>query len=199
MGLTYAANESGCLVGVPRRPMAAKAGHKVIGAVGGLKIPPVDIWIAGYKFCAQKAIQPGTRSRSTTPGLRRGRQVQDGRGEHDRPAGAGALPGRRWLWPRHPEGRRGAHIWGIGVDKDQYQDAGPCSRPGSSASTTASSRRSKAKNGGFKGGGNLLFNLKNGGMSVGKINPTVPKAFITLMNTYKTKIIKHKLKVPAKL
>ena len=47
----------------------------------------------------------------------------------------------------------------------------------------------KAKNGRFKGGGNLLFNLKNGGMSVGKINPTVPKAYIKLMNTYKTSII----------
>jgi len=36
-------------------------------------------------------------------------------------------------------------------------------------------------------------------MSVGKINPTVPKAYIKLMNTYKTNIIKKKLKVPAKL
>ena len=52
---------------------------------------------------------------------------------------------------------------------------------------------------GFKGGGNLLFNLKNGGMSVGKINPTVPKAYITLMNSYKTKIIKGKLHPPTKL
>ena len=57
-----------------------------------------------------------------------------------------------------------------------------------------------AKSGkGYKGGGNLVFNLKNGGMSVGKINPTVPKAYIKLMNTYKTNIIKKKLKVPAKL
>ena len=39
--------------------MAKKTGGKqVIGAVGGLKIPPVDIWIAGYKFCAQKC-SPG--------------------------------------------------------------------------------------------------------------------------------------------
>ena len=57
----------------------------------------------------------------------------------------------------------------------------------------------KAKNGGFKKGGNLLFNLKNRGMGVGKINPAVPKAYIKLMNSYKTKIIKKKLKVPTKL
>jgi basic membrane lipoprotein Med (substrate-binding protein (PBP1-ABC) superfamily) len=51
----------------------------------------------------------------------------------------------------------------------------------------------------FRGGGNLLFNLKNGGMGVGKINPAVPKAYIKLMNTYKTRIIKKQLKVPSKL
>ena len=40
--------------------MAQKTAANTIGAVGGLKIPPVDIWIAGYKFCAQKAV-PGTK------------------------------------------------------------------------------------------------------------------------------------------
>ena len=57
----------------------------------------------------------------------------------------------------------------------------------------------QAKAGKFKGGGDLLFNLKNKGMGVGKINPAVPKAYVTLMNSYKTKIIKKKLKVPTKL
>src|SRR6476469_2599764 len=53
-GLTYAANESGCLVGYLAAEMAKKQGGKqVIGAVGGLKIPPVDIWIAGYQHCAK--------------------------------------------------------------------------------------------------------------------------------------------------
>ena len=34
--------------------MAKKQGGKqVIGAVGGLNIPPVDIWIAGYEYCAK--------------------------------------------------------------------------------------------------------------------------------------------------
>ncbi len=59
-GLTYAANESGCLVGVLAAKMAARMGKKIVGAVGGLQIPPVDIWIAGYRYCAQKAV-PGTK------------------------------------------------------------------------------------------------------------------------------------------
>ena len=32
-----------------------------IGAVGGIKIPPVDSYIAGYQYCANKAV-PGTKT-----------------------------------------------------------------------------------------------------------------------------------------
>ena len=57
----------------------------------------------------------------------------------------------------------------------------------------------KAKNGGFKRGGNLLFNLKNKGMAVGKINPAVPQELIDKMNELKQKIISGQVKVPAAL
>jgi hypothetical protein len=36
-------------------------------------------------------------------------------------------------------------------------------------------------------------------MGVGKINPTVPKKFITAMNKIKAKIIARKLHIPVKL
>ena len=76
-----------------------------------------------------------------------------------------------------------AKIWGIGVDKDQYSDAKRVMTSGvKRVDNGVYQAIQKAKNGGFKRGGNLLFNLKNGGMSVGKINPAVPKAYIKLMN-----------------
>ena len=56
-----------------------------------------------------------------------------------------------------------------------------------------------AANNTFKGGTNLVFNLKNNGVGVGRINPSVPKAWITLMNGYKAKIINGTLKVPTAL
>ena len=59
-GLTYMANESGCLVGVLAAKMAKKMGGDTVGAVGGIKIPPVDIWIAGYKYCVEK-VAPGMK------------------------------------------------------------------------------------------------------------------------------------------
>src|SRR5215468_4988145 len=47
IGITYAAQEAGCLVGVLAAKQAASMGKKVIGAVGGIQIPPVDSYIAG--------------------------------------------------------------------------------------------------------------------------------------------------------
>ncbi len=200
MGLTYAANESGCLVGVIAAKMAKKMGRKVIGAVGGLKIPPVDIWIAGYRFCAKKAV-PGTKvlidysqdfvaadkcktvaENMIGQGAKVLFQVAGG-------CGLGTL-----------KAAAAAKIWGIGVDKDQYNDAKRVLTSGvKRVDNGVFQAIQKAKSGGFRPGGNLLFNLKNGGMSVGKFNPAVPKAYKTLMYSYKTKIIKKKLKVPAKL
>ncbi|HSC48805.1 MAG TPA: BMP family ABC transporter substrate-binding protein [Gaiellaceae bacterium] len=201
MGLTYAANESGCLVGVLAAKMAQRAGKKVIGAVGGLKIPPVDIWIAGYRYCAQKAV-PGTQvlidysqdfvasDKCKTVAenmIGQGAQVlfQVAGG-----CGLGTL-----------KAAAAAGIWGIGVDKDQYKDSARVLTSGVKRVDNGvfqAIQKTMTKKG-FKGGGNLLFNLKNGGMSVGKINPSVPKAYITLMNSYKTKIIKKQLRVPTKL
>ena len=123
-GLTYAANESGCLVGYLAAEMVKKqGGPQVIGAVGGLKIPPVDIWIAGYRFCAKKYnpkikvlidysqdfVQPDKCKTVAQNMISQGAKVlfQVAGG-----CGLGTL-----------NAAAQAHIWGIGVDKDQYKDA----------------------------------------------------------------------------
>jgi len=200
-GLTYAANESGCLVGYLAAEMVKKqGGPQVIGAVGGLKIPPVDIWIAGYRFCAKKYnpkikvlidysqdfVQPDKCKTVAQNMISQGAKVlfQVAGG-----CGLGTL-----------NAAAQAHIWGIGVDKDQYKDAKRVLTSGvKRVDNGVYQAVAQVKAGHFKGGTNLLFNLKNGGMSVGKINPSVPKKFITAMNKIKVKIIKKKLKVPAKL
>jgi len=200
-GLTYAANESGCLVGYLAAEMAKKQGGKqVIGAVGGLKIPPVDIWIAGYQHCA-KLFNPNIKvligysqdfvasdkcktvaENQISQGAQVLFQVAGG-------CGLGTL-----------KAADAAHIWGIGVDKDQYNDAQRVLTSGvkrvDNGVFQASKQVTEDK---FRGGGNLLFNLKNGGMDVGKINPAVPKAFIDKMNELKQQIIAGDVKVPATL
>ena len=199
-GLTYAANESGCLVGVLAAKMAARMGKKIVGAVGGVQIPPVDIWIAGYRYCAQKAV-PGTKvligysqdftatdkcKTVATNQISQGAQVlfQVAGG-----CGLGTL-----------KAADEANIWGIGVDVDQYALAKRVLTSGVKRVDNGVFQAIKqVKAGQFQGGHDLLFNLKNGGMGVGKINPAVPKADIALMNSYKAKIIAGTLKVPAAL
>jgi basic membrane protein A and related proteins len=199
-GLTYAANESGCLVGVLAAKMAARMGKKIVGAVGGVKIPPVDIWIAGYRYCAQKAV-PGTKvligysqdfsatdkcKTVATNQLSQGAQVlfQVAGG-----CGLGTL-----------KAADEAGKWGIGVDVDQYKLAKRVLTSGvKRVDNGVYQAVQQVKAGKWNGGHDLLFNLKNGGMGVGKINPAVPSSDITLMNQYKQKIISGQLKVPSAL
>ena len=103
--------------------MAKKLGGHTIGAVGGLKIPPVTIWIAGYRYCANKAV-PGTKTivqysndfgaadkcqtvaqNEIGQGAKVLFQVAGG-------CGIGTL-----------KAADAAGLWGIGVDSDEYNDA----------------------------------------------------------------------------
>jgi basic membrane protein A and related proteins len=198
-GITYATQEGGCLVGVLAAKMAQKMGHKVIGVAGGLKIPPVDSYIAGYKYCAQKAVKgtkvvvqySGDFEDQTKCSAIAQNEIQGQKAQVIFQVaglcGDGALKEAAKL-----------HKWGIGVDSDEYTVA---SRILTSAlkqtGTGVYDTVVAASKGHFKGGTDLVFNLKNNGVGVGKISPKVPKSWIALMNTYKTNIIKGKLKPPA--
>src|SRR2546425_10507232 len=182
-GITYAANEPGCLVGVLASLMAKKHGGHTIGAVGGIKIPPVDIWIAGYRFCAKKAV-PGTKvlvgysqdfiaidkCKTVAQNLiNRGAKVL---------FQVAGLCGQGTLKAADEPG-----IWGIGVDKDQYNDAKRVLTSGvKRVDVGVFNVIKQVKDGKFVGGSDVLFNLKNSGMSVGRINPSVPQAFVAMMN-----------------
>jgi basic membrane protein A and related proteins len=197
-GITYATQEGGCLVGVLAAKMAQKMGHKTIGVAGGLKIPSVDSYIAGYKYCAAKAVK-GTKTIIQYSGDFQDESKCSTIAQNEINSGAqvifqvaglcgdGALKEASKL-----------HKWGIGVDADEYSVA---SRILTSAlkqtGTGVYDTIQGAAKGHFKGGTDLLFNLKNNGVGVGKISPKVPKSWITLMNTYKTQIIKGKLKPPS--
>jgi len=199
-GLTYAANESGCLVGVLAAKTAERMGSKVIGAVGGLKIPPVDIWIAGYRFCAQRAV-PGTKvlvgysqDFVATDKCKTVAENQIARGAKVLFQVAGGC-GLGTLKAADQAG-----IWGIGVDVDQYRLARRVLTSGIKHVDNGVFEAIKQVTAGeFSGGTDLVFDLKNDGVGVGRINPAVPKADITLMNQYKARIVSGQLKVPATL
>ena len=200
-GITYATQEGGCLVGVLAAKMAQKMGHKIIGVAGGLSIPPVNSYIAGYEYCAKKAVKgtkilvqySGDFEDETKCATIAQNEINQGAQVIFQVAG---LCGDGALKEASKLGK-----WGIGVDADEYSVA---KRILTSAlkktdvgvyDTVVSASKGK-----FKGGKDLLFNLKNNGVGVGKITPQITKkhpAWVKLMKTYKSKIIHHKLKVPA--
>lgn len=201
-GITYATQEGGCLAGVLAAKMAqkmnkGKAGK--IGVAGGLAIPPVDSYIAGYKYCANLAVK-GTKTLvqysndfedQTKCATIAQNEINQGAQVIFQVAG---LCGDGALKQAATLGK-----WGIGVDADEFKVA-----PGHILTSALKKTDVGVYNtiqgavtGHFKGGKDLLFNLKNNGVGVGKISPAVPASWKTLMNSYKAKIIAKTLKPPA--
>jgi basic membrane protein A and related proteins len=199
-GLTYATQQNSYLIGCIAAHVAQSRGKKNISVVGGVKIPPVDTFLAGYKAGAQRCV-PGTtvqigysqdfidqaKCKSVAQNqLDAGSQVVFGVAG---PCGLGAL-----------DAAKEAGRWAVGVDVDQ-------SYLGPHILTSAVKRVDTgiylavkgAKSGkGYRGGKDLVFNLKNGGVSLGKFSKRakLKKAWITQMNTLKKQIISGKLKPP---
>jgi len=201
VGLTYASEQSGALVGYLAAEMVKKqGGPQVIGAVGGIKIPTVDNWIAGYRWGAQlfnpsiKVLIGYSQDFVAADKCKTVAENQIAKGAQVLFQVAGGC-GLGTLKAADDAG-----IWGIGVDKDQYNDAKRVLTSGVKRVDRGVYLAIKAaKSGKPLGGTDVLYTLKNGGMSVGKINPAVPKAFIKKMNWLKAGIIAGNLTPPATL
>jgi basic membrane protein A len=199
-GLTYATQQNSYLIGCLAAHVAQRQGKKNISVVGGVKIPPVDTFLAGYRAGARRCV-PGTtvqigysqdfldqaKCKSVAENqIDAGSQVVFNVAG---PCGLGAL-----------DAAKERNRWGIGVDVDQ-------SFLGSHILTSAVKRVDVgiflavkgAKSGkGYKGGSNLVFNLKNNGVSLGKFSPRAhfKKAWLKQIATFKKQIISGKLKPP---
>lgn len=201
-GLTYATQQNAYLAGCLAGLMVKKqGGQQNIGVVGGVKIPPVDAFLAGYQAGAKKC-DPGIKvlkgysqdfidsAKCKTVAQNQidaGSQVEFNVAG---PCGLGTL-----------DAANDAGVWGIGVDVDQY------SLHPQHILTSAVKRvdtgvylaiKGAQSGTGFKGGGNLVFNLKNNGVALGKINPNVPASFIKQVNKLRAQIIAGKIKPPSK-
>jgi basic membrane protein A len=173
-------------------------GTKKIGAVGGFPIAAVDSYVAGYKFCANRAV-PGTttlvrysydfdtKSKCSTIAkneIHQGAQVIF---QVAGPCGDGALTAAAALGK-----------WGIGVDTDESAVA-----PGhilTSAVKKTDVSVFKVIHGAltndWQGGKDLVLSLKDNGVGVGTIAPQVPASWKSLLLSYKQKIVSGAIKPP---
>ena len=176
-GLLFREEEVGYLVGyLAGLAEKRRGGPDVISAVGGMKEPPVDRFIAGYEAGAKKAA-PGIKL------LLDYSQDWDDQAKCKELAlnqiarGAGVVfqvAGGCGLGALNAAGER--NRWGIGVDADQ-------SFLGDHILTSAQKGVDAAvfltieslQDGEFKGGTNSTFGLKEDGVGLGKVSPEVPK------------------------
>jgi basic membrane protein A len=195
-GIVFAEQEAGCLVGVA----AAKVTKtNVISSVGGLKIPPVDAFIAGYQFCAKK-FKPGittlngysqdfvAQDKCKEVALNQIGQDADVVFQVAGGCGLGAL-----------QAAKEAKGWGIGVDNDQgflgtHVLTSATKKVDSGVYQTIQLATTKQ----WKAGVDGLFNVKNGGVGFGKLSTKAPQrvALINLLGKWSKDIAAGKVKPP---
>ncbi len=198
IGLVFREQEVGYLAGYLAALVdARRRGPHVIGSVGGMKEPPVDRFIAGYQAGARKAV-PRIKllngySQSWTDVARCKElaidQIAHGAGVVFQVAGAcglGAL-----------DAAKERHAWGVGVDADQ-------SFLGPHVLTSAQKKVDQAvfltamsvKDGKWRGGRNVVFGLRQGGVGLGKLSPRAPKEELATLHDVERQIVAGKIRIP---
>jgi basic membrane protein A len=191
VGLVFKEQEAGYMAGYLAALTAQREpGEDVISSVGGVKEPPVDRFIAGYRAGALKAL-PGVKV------LNNYSQDWDDQakckelGLNQLAAGSRVIfqvAGGCGLGALDAAGEREA--WGIGVDADQ-------SFLGPHMLTSAMKRVDEAvfrtirsvDDGSWRGGRNLVFGLEEDGVGLGKVSSRVPKGDLERVEQVRKQIV----------
>jgi basic membrane protein A and related proteins len=201
-GLLFKEQEAGYLVGylaglqLKRTPFR---GQRVAGAVGGVKIPPVDRFIAGYRAGVRKA-EPRARvvisySQDFVDQAKCKEQALGQIGQ-----GAGvifAVAGGCGLGAL--DAAKQNRAWGIGVDADQlylgsHMLTSAVKKVDVAVFETIKAARSTGAR--FRGGYNAVFSVKNNGVGIGKISPRVPRADRAKVTAIQKQIAAGKIRIP---
>ncbi|MDX6375743.1 MAG: basic rane protein [Gaiellaceae bacterium] len=203
-GLLFKEQETGYLVGYLAGLVVKNnikvSGAKAVSSVGGLTIPPVTRFIAGYQKGAVDA-NPGLKTlngysqdfvdQSKCKELALA-QIDQGSGVVFQVAGGcglGAL-----------EAAGEKNVWGIGVDADQ-------SAIGPQILTSAVKRVESAvflaikaaQDGTLKGGTDNTYGLAEDGVALGTVSPDVPQALVDEVNAKADEIKSGSIVVPAEI
>jgi len=176
-GLLFREQQAGYLVGYAAGLWAKQKNAKAVGSVGGIKIPPVDRYIAGYQFGAKKA-DPGIQtlndySQSFTAQAKCKEaalnQIAAGSVVEFQVAGSCGLGA---LDAAHSKG-----VFGVGVDADQgYLGPWVMTSALKKVDVAVYTAINAAKAGKLKTGINKQFGADINGVGYGKWSSKVPAA-----------------------
>jgi basic membrane protein A len=174
-GLLFKEQEAGYLVGYAAGLWAKSHNGAAVGSVGGLKIPPVDRYIAGYQFGAKKA-DPGLKTlndysqdfQATAKCKEKAlNQIAQGSVVEFQVAGQCGLG---VLDAAHSKG-----MFGIGVDADQgYLGSWVMTSALKKVDVAVNAGIKSAKAGTLQGGKNVIFSAKVNGVGYGKWSSKTP-------------------------
>ena len=188
---------AGYLAGLEER---RRRGKDVVGSVGGLPIPSVDDFIAGFEAGA-KAADPGITILRRYSGdfLAAAKCKSVGRSEIA--AGAGVLfdvAGACGLGTL--AAAKESHVWGVGVDVDQ-SFLGPFV-------LTSVVKRFDVEvydtvqalvQGRLRTGGNAVWDVRNGAVGLGTISSRLPRSLVDRLGRIRAEIASGKIRVPSRL
>jgi basic membrane protein A len=175
LGRIFKGQQSGCLVGYAAGLWAKDKGASAVGSVGGLKIPPVDRYIAGFQYGAKKAF-PGVKTLNdySQDFVKQAKckekalnQIARGSVVEFQVAGQCGLG---VLDAAHEK-----KVYGIGADDDQgYLGSWVMTSALKRVDVSVYNAIKQAKGPKFKGGRNDVFDAHNNGVGVGKWAKGVP-------------------------
>ncbi len=204
-GLLFKEQEAGYLVGylaglqVKRRPVG---GNQKVGAVGGIKIPPVDRFIAGYRAGARKAnrrvqvLISYSQSFTDTAKCKEAalNQISNGASVIFQVAGGcglGAL-----------SAAKDRRVFGIGVDADQGylgQHVLTSALKKVDVAVFLTTKAAKAQGARFRGGFNAILGVKTGGVGLGKVSRRAHPADVAATRAQQRLIAAGKVAIPQRV
>ena len=174
-GLLFKEQEAGYLVGYAAGLWAKSQNATAVGSVGGLKIPPVDRYIAGFQFGAKKA-DPGiqtlndysqdfvAQAKCKEKALNQIAQGSDVEFQVAGQCGLGVL-----------DAAHSKNVFGVGVDADQgYLGSWVMTSALKKVDVAVLSAIKSGKAGSLKGGKNVTFGASVNGVGYGKWSSKVP-------------------------
>jgi basic membrane protein A len=204
VGLVFKQEQGGYLAGYLAGLIQKQSGigrtksGDVVATVGGQKIPPVTSYIAGFQAGA-KAADPGIKTlndysndfvdqaKCKEIALQQIAQGADAIMQVAGGCGLGAL-----------DAAKEKGVWGIGADADQaYLGSYILTSALKKVDVSVYTAAKDVKDGTFKGGQSLVFDVKNGGVGIGKISPKVPQSLVAKVHAVEKKIAAGTITVPS--